>query len=86
MRAAVIASTARTPIGKAYRGALNYTYGATLGARAVSAAVERAGVDGDEIDDVGMGGSHTEGTTGKNIPRQVAVRAGLPVEVPGASA
>jgi acetyl-CoA C-acetyltransferase len=82
MRTAVIASTARTPIGKAYRGALNFTYGATLGAHAVSAAVARAGLDGSEIDDVVMGGSLTEGTTGMNIARHIAVRAGLPVDVP----
>ncbi len=82
MRTAVIASTARTPIGKAYRGALNFTHGATLGAHAVSAAVGRAGLDGSEIDDVIIGGSLTEGTTGMNIARQIAVRAGLPVEVP----
>lgn len=80
---AVIVSTARTPIGKAYRGALNYTHGPTLGAHAVAAAVERAGVDGDEVDDVIMGGSLLEGTTGMNVARHVALRAGLPVTVPG---
>jgi acetyl-CoA C-acetyltransferase len=82
-RQAVIVSVARTPIGKAYRGSLNATFGATLGAHAVSAAVERAGVDPAEIDDVIVGGSLTEGTTGQNIARQVALRAGLPVTVPG---
>jgi acetyl-CoA C-acetyltransferase len=80
---AVIVAGARTPIGKAYRGALNATYGATLGAHAVGAAVERAGLDPREVDDVVVGGSLQEGTTGQNIARQVAVRAGLPVSVPG---
>jgi len=83
MHEAVIVSTARTPIGKACRGALNHTHGAALGAHAVAAAVERAGVDGSEVDDVIIGGSPAEGTTGLNIARQVALRAGLPVTVPG---
>jgi acetyl-CoA C-acetyltransferase len=83
MRDAVIVSFARTPIGKAYRGALNYTHGATLGAHVVRAAVERASLDIGEIDDVIMGGSLGEGTTGWNIARQIALRAGLPVSVPG---
>ena len=83
MPEAVIAATARTPIGKAYRGALNHTHGATLGAHAVSAALERAGVDGSEVDDVIVGASLLEGTTGMNIARQVALRAGLPASVPG---
>ncbi|MBJ7520556.1 MAG: acetyl-CoA C-acyltransferase [Solirubrobacteraceae bacterium] len=83
MPEAVIVSTARTPIGKAYRGALNHTHGATLGAHAVSAAVERAGLAPEEVDDVIVGGSLGEGTTGANIARQVALRAGLPVTVPG---
>jgi len=61
---------------------LNYTHGATLGAHAVSAAVERAGVDGADVEDVIMGGSLLEGTTGMNIARQVALRAGLPASVP----
>lgn len=80
---AVIVSTARTPIGKAYRGALNHTHGATLGAHAVAAAVARAGLAPEEVDDVIVGGSLGEGTTGANIARQVALRAGLPVTVPG---
>lgn len=79
----VIVSTARTPIGKAYRGALNNTYGASLGAHAVEHAVRRAGVDAAEVDDVIMGCGRPEGTAGENIARQVALRAGLPVEVPG---
>jgi acetyl-CoA C-acetyltransferase len=80
---AVIVAGARTPIGKAYRGSLNATFGATLGAHAVSAAVERSGLETAEIDDVIFGGSLNEGTTGQNIARQVALRAGLPVTVPG---
>lgn len=82
-REAVIASVARTPIGKAFRGSLNATYGATLGACAVTAAIERAGVEPEEIDDVVVGGSWNEGTTGGNIARQVALRSGLPASVPG---
>ncbi|MGW6697411.1 acetyl-CoA C-acyltransferase [Nocardia sp. NPDC055049] len=80
---AVIVSVARTPIGKAYRGSLNATYGATLGAHAVSAAIERSGIDPALIDDVIIGGSLGEGTTGGNIARQIAIRAGLPIEVSG---
>ncbi len=83
LQEAVIVSVARTPIGKAYRGALNGTHGATLGAHSVAAAVARAGVDPAEVDDVIVGGSLLEGTTGANIARQVALRAGLPVTVPG---
>lgn len=83
MREAVIVSVARTPIGKAYRGALNHTHGATLGAHAVAAAVERAGVAGAEVEDVILGASLAEGTTGLNIARQVALRAGFPATVAG---
>ena len=83
MREAVVVSTARTPIGKAYRGALNHTHGATLGAHAVAAAAERAGVDGAEVEDVIFGGSLSEGTTGLNVARQVALRAGFPPTVAG---
>jgi acetyl-CoA C-acetyltransferase len=83
VREAVVVSYARTPIGKAHRGSLNRTYGATLGAHAVAAAVERAGVEPAEVEDVYMGGSHGEGTTGTNIARQVALRAGLPVTTAG---
>lgn len=83
MPEATIVSAARTPIGKAYRGALNHTHGATLGAHAVTAAVERAGLEPAEVDDVITGGSLQEGSTGGNIARQVALRAGLPVTVPG---
>ena len=84
-REAVIVSTARTPIGKAYRGAFNQLTGATLGAAAVTAAVERAGIAPDSVDDCIMGCAMQQGTTGGNIARQVALRAGLPVTVSGMS-
>jgi len=83
MREAVIVSTARTPIGKAYRGAFNNTEAATLGGHAVRQAVERAGVDPAEIDDVIMGCAMPQGTQGHNIGRQVALAAGLPVTTAG---
>ncbi|CAN7178377.1 acetyl-CoA C-acyltransferase [Phenylobacterium sp. LjRoot164] len=83
MREAVIVSTARTPIGKAYRGAFNNTYGATLAGHSIAAAVERAGIDPAEIDDVVFGCALEQGTTGNNIARQAALRAGLPVTVSG---
>ncbi|KAB7613590.1 acetyl-CoA C-acyltransferase, partial [Verminephrobacter sp. Larva24] len=68
-------STARTPIGKAYRGAFNDTHGAVLGAHAVRHAVERAGLAPDEIEDLIMGTARPEGSTGMNIGRIVAPRA-----------
>ncbi len=80
---AVIVSTARTPIGKAFRGALNDTHGAMLGGHAIKAAVARAGVDPAEVDDVLIGCATPEGATGSNIARQAACFAGLPVSVPG---
>jgi acetyl-CoA C-acetyltransferase len=83
MREAVIVSAARTPIGKAYRGAFNNTYGATLAGHSIAAAVERAGIDPGEIDDVMLGCALEQGTTGNNIARQAAMRAGLPKEVSG---
>ena len=83
MREAVIVSTARTPIGKAYRGAFNNTYGATLAGHSIAAVVERAGIDPAEIDDVVFGCALEQGTTGNNIARQAALRAGLPVTVSG---
>ncbi|NWG45964.1 MAG: acetyl-CoA C-acyltransferase [Alphaproteobacteria bacterium] len=83
MREAVIVATARTPIGKAYRGAFNDTGGAALAAHAIAAAVERSGVDPMEIEDVVLGCGLPEGTTGGNIARQAALRAGLPKEVSG---
>ncbi len=85
MREAVIVSTARTPIGKAYRGAFNNTSGPELGGHAIAAAVERAGVDPGEIDDVVMGCALQQGTTGANIARSAALRAGLPHSVAGMS-
>jgi acetyl-CoA acetyltransferase family protein len=80
-RDAVIVSTARTPIGRAYKGAFNMTPGATLGALSLAPAIERAGIDPGEIDDVVWGAVLTQGTQAGNIGRQVALRAGCPVEV-----
>ncbi len=85
MRDAVIVSTARTPIGKAYRGAYNTTQGPTLGSFAVKAAVERAGIEGGEVQDCIIGAALQQGSTGGNIGRNVALRAGLPTDVPGMS-
>ena len=85
MRDAVIVSTARTPIGKAYRGAFNATTPQALAAHAISNAVRRAGVDGGEISDVVLGAALQQGHTASNIARQSAVRAGLPVTVAGMS-
>ena len=85
MREAVIVSTARTPIGKAYRGAFNNTDAATLGGHAIREAVKRAGVDPAEIDDVVMGAALQQGSTGGNIARHAAIAAGLPVSVAGMS-
>jgi acetyl-CoA C-acetyltransferase len=82
---AVIVSTARTGLAKSWKGAFNMTYGATLGAHAVRAAVERAGIDPAEVEDVLMGGSLSEGTTGGNVARAIALRAGLPVTAAGAT-
>ena len=83
MTDAVIVSTARTPIGKAYRGAFNNLESPTMGAAAISAAVERAGVEPGEVDDVVMGCAMQQGTQGNNVARQCAIRAGMPVEVAG---
>ena len=80
---AVIVSTARTGLAKSWKGAFNMTYGATLGGHAVQHAVQRAGIDPGEIEDCIMGGTFGEGTTGGNIARAVALRAGLPVTVGG---
>ena len=85
MRQAVIVSTARTPIGKAYRGAFNNTSAQALGGHAVMNAVERAKVDPAEIEDVIMGAALQQGSSGGNVGRQVALRAGLPTSVPGMS-
>ncbi|WP_226704225.1 acetyl-CoA C-acyltransferase [Microbulbifer elongatus] len=83
MKEAVIVSTARTPIGKAYRGAFNNLEGASLGAYAVRAAVERAGIEHSEVDDCVFGVALQQGSTGQNVARQVALRAGLPTTVAG---
>ncbi len=83
MTEAVIVSTARTGLAKSWRGALNLTHGATLGGHAVRAAVERAKLDPAEVEDVIMGCALPEGTTGGNIARQIALRAGLPVTTAG---
>jgi acetyl-CoA C-acetyltransferase len=85
MREAVIVSTARTPIGRAYRGAFNDTQGQSLGAHAVKHAVQRAGVDPAEVEDVIMGASLQQGSTGTNVARQIALAAGLPASVAGIS-
>ena len=85
MTEAVIVSTARTGLGKSWKGAFNMTYGATLGAHAVKHAVERAGIDPAEVEDVIMGATLLEGTTGGNIARAIAIRAGLPVTTAGVS-
>ena len=85
MREAVIVSTARTPIGKAYRGAFNNTQAQALGGHALKHAAARAGIDGAEIDDVIMGAALQQGSTGGNIARQAAMSAGFPVSVAGMS-
>ena len=85
MTRAVIVSTARTPLAKSWKGAFNMTHGATLGGFAVAAAVQRAGIEGAEVEDVLMGCANPEGATGANIARQVALRAGLPITVSGAT-
>ena len=83
MKEAAIVATARTPIGKAQRGALNNVHGATLAAHSIRAAVDRAGIDPAEIEDVLLGSARCEGAVGSNIARQAALRAGLPVSVCG---
>ncbi len=83
MTHAVIVSTARTPLCKSWKGAFNMTHGATLGGHAVKAAVERAGIEGAEVDDVIMGCATPEGATGSNIARQIVLRAGLPITTSG---
>jgi acetyl-CoA C-acetyltransferase len=83
MREAVIVSTARTPIGKAYRGAFNNTEAPTLGGHAVRNAVERAGLDPAEVEDVMIGCAMPQGTQGQNIGRQIALAAGMPVTTAG---
>lgn len=85
MREAVIVSTARTPIGKAYRGAYNDTQGQELAGHAIAEAVKRAGIDGALVEDVILGCALQQGSTGGNVARQALLRAGLPVTVSGMS-
>ena len=85
MNEAVIVSTARTPIGKAYKGAFNNTHGATLAGHAVKKAIETSGVDPSIVEDCLMGCAMPEGATGGNIARQIAIRGGLPVTTAGAT-
>ncbi len=80
---AVIVSTARTPVGKAYRGGFNNTPGATLGGHAIAHALQRSGLDGAEIEDVVMGCAMQEGTTGLNVARRALLTAGLPITTAG---
>ena len=83
MRDAVIVSTARTGMGKAYKGAFNSTPGATLGSYALAPAIERAGIDAGELDDVLWGAALQQGAQAGNLARQVALRAGCPIGVSG---
>ena len=83
MTSAVIVSTARTPLAKSWKGAFNMTHGATLGGHAVKHAIQRAGIDAAEVDDVIMGCANPEGATGANIARQIAVMADCPVTTSG---
>src|SRR6516162_7003191 len=83
MRDAVILSTARTPIGRAYRGAFNDTQAQELAGHVVAQAVSRAGIDPSEVEDVVLGAALQQGSSGYNVARQAAIRAGLPVSVPG---
>jgi acetyl-CoA C-acetyltransferase len=85
VKEAVIVSTARTALAKSWKGALNMTHGATMGGHVVQHAVARAGIDPAEVEDVLMGCAWPESATGSNIARQIAIRAGLPVTVPGAT-
>ena len=85
MRSAVIVSTARTPIGRAYRGAFNDTQPQALAGHAIAQAVKRAGIDPAEVDDVIMGAALQQGAQGSNVARQAALRAGLPSTVAGMS-
>ena len=85
MREAVIVSTARTPIGKAFRGAFNDTQAQELSGHAVKHAIQRAGIEPGEVEDVVIGAAIQQGSTGGNIGRQTAIRAGLPNTVAGMS-
>ena len=83
MTSALIVSTARTPLAKSWKGALNMTHGATLGGHVVRHALQRAGIEAAEVDDVIMGCANPEGATGMNIARQIALMADCPVTVSG---
>ncbi len=83
MTDAVVVSTARTALAKSWKGAFNMTHGATLGGHSVQHAIARAGIEPGEVEDVLMGCANPEGATGVNIARQIALRAGCPVTVPG---
>ena len=83
MQDAVIVSTARTGLAKSWKGAFNMTHGASLGGHVLAAAIARAGIEAGEVEDVIMGCANPEGATGGNIARQIALRAGCPVTVPG---
>ena len=83
MTDAVIVSTARTGLAKSWKGAFNMSHGATLGGHVLQAAIARAGIEAGELEDVIMGCANPEGATGGNIARQVALRGGAPVTVPG---
>ena len=83
MTDAVIVSTARTPLAKSWKGAFNMTHGATLGGAALQAAIERAGIEAAQVEDVMMGCANPEGATGWNIARQIALRGGCPVSTGG---
>ena len=83
MTAALIVSTARTPLAKSWKGSFNLTHGATLGGHAVQHAIQRAGIEAAEVEDVIMGCATPEGATGANIARQIALRAGCPVTTSG---
>jgi acetyl-CoA C-acetyltransferase len=83
MSNAVIVSTARTPLAKSWKGAFNMTHGATVGGHAVQHAVQRAGIEAGEVEDVIMGCATPEGATGANIARQIALKAGMPISVSG---
>jgi len=85
MTDAVIVSTARTGLAKSWKGTFNMTHGAGMGGHVVKAAIERAGIEPGEVEDVLMGCANPEGATGSNIARQIALRAGCPVTTPGAT-
>src|SRR6195952_5328063 len=83
MTDAVIVSTARTALAKSWKGAFNMTHGATLGGHALAAAIQRAGIDSGEVEDVLIGCATPEGATGSNIARQIAIRGGCPITTSG---